>query len=229
MGENLIQNTEEMKSAENRQFRLSFGCKGVRFYSFLIAFIFLGTTAPAQLFSDDFTRGADPVGLTSPWQTNSGLPGGWTVTGGELHGGPNGSVNYGYAYVSTNAWTNYSVQAKVRFSSASGYGGGIGGRLDSTSGAHYAAWIYPDSSPGGSNVIRLINFSSWNSFTVMALVNVGSVGTNFHTIKLTFQTNNIALTYDGTQLTNVNDSTLSSGGITVEMWSDVASYFFGGG
>ena len=68
------------------------------------------------------------------------------VTGGALNGGPNAGVGYGFAYVATNSWTNYSVQAQIRFSAANVYGGGLGGRVDATTGAHYAAWVYPEAS-----------------------------------------------------------------------------------
>ena len=82
----------------------------------------LAAAAQAQLFSDTFTRGAYPQGLTTPWATNSGMPGTWSVVtntaggGGGLRGGTNAVVGYGIAYVATNAWTNYSVAAKVQFS-----------------------------------------------------------------------------------------------------------------
>src|ERR1043165_6928198 len=89
----------------------------------------------AQLFSDNFTRTNDPAALALPWVVKSNN---WTITGGALRGGTNVSQTYGFAYL-TNSWINYSVQARFSFQ-VGAFGGGLGGRLDSNSGAHYAAW-----------------------------------------------------------------------------------------
>ena len=98
------------------------------------------TVVPANLlFSDDFTRDSDPLPLLPPWAVQSGN---WTVTGGVLVGGTNNPMSYGYAYIDTN-WTDYSVEAKIQLSSLGAFGGGIGGRLNAATGAHYAAWICP--------------------------------------------------------------------------------------
>src|SRR5262249_43335198 len=113
------------------------------------------------LYSDDFTRGTDPASI-SPWVTNSGN---WTITGGALKA-TNNTLNYSFAYL-TNVWTNFAVQAKVQFP-AGAFGGGIGGRLtNATVGSHYAAWIYPENSPGGSNMLKLIKFQSWGNFSYL--------------------------------------------------------------
>src|SRR5437867_5113193 len=162
---------------------------------FLLVFLRFSSSVSAQLFTDNFTRDTDP-GPLSPWlvaeQTN------WVVTGGVLRGGTNAPQSYGYAYITSN-WVNDSVQARVRFP-VGVFGGGIGGRLNPTTGAHYAAWIYPEGSPGGSNVLKLIKFQTWttfgytnSSYTPMQEVDLAIVGTNFHTLTLTFQTNRITV------------------------------------
>ena len=182
----------------------------------------LSVLTPGVLFTDDFTRGTDPAALTSPWVTNIGE---WRVTGGALRGGTNAPFNYGIAYVA-DSWGSYSVSARVRFSSSNAWGGGIGGRLDSGTGARYGAWIYPDGAGGGSNVLTLIKFTGWTTFSppaaYLTTVNVGSVGTNYHTVKLAFAGDRIGIYFDGVQKTNVQDSgsALLSGGITTEMWTD---------
>jgi len=182
-------------------------------------------TASAQLFTDNFTRGTDPAALTTPWLVQSAS---WAVTGGALNGGPNAGVGYGFAYVATNSWTNYSVQAQIRFSATSVYGGGIGGRVDSTTGAHYAAWVYPEASPSGlSSVLKIIRFSDWANYVPIAAdLQLPGVGTNAHTLKLEFQGSQISVYYDGNQLTNLTDATYTSGGISVDMWTDPANQIF---
>jgi hypothetical protein len=104
--------------------------------------------------------------------------------------------------------------------------------LNAANGAHYGAWIYPDGSAGGANVLRLIKFEAWTtwSFTPMAAVNLPPVGTNWHTLALTFQSTNISVTFDGSQLINASDNDFDSvppyvsGGITADMYSGGSAY-----
>jgi hypothetical protein len=117
----------------------------------------LTVTPPETLFFDGFSLGTNSIPLP-PWAAQSGA---WTVTGGTLRGGPNPTQSYGYAYLGTN-WTDYSVEARLQFP-AGAFGGGLGGRLNSASGAHYAAWIYPEGSPGGSKLLKLIKFQTWTA------------------------------------------------------------------
>ena len=64
------------------------------------------------------------------------------------------------------------------------FGGGLGGRVNPVTGAHYAAWIYPEGSAGGSSVLKLIKFQNWtslgyngSSYTPMQQVSLAGVGT----------------------------------------------------
>jgi hypothetical protein len=180
------------------------------------------------LFSDDFTRGADP-GPLAPWVVQYGV---WSVTGGTLKGGTNYLQTYGMI-CTTNSWTNYSVQARVRFP-AGALGGGLGGRVNPATGKHYAAWIYPENSPAGSNVLKLIKFRTWTTFgfngsdsVPMQQVSLASVGTNFHTVKLAFQTNRIAVYFDGVQRMSVADTEPQpylSGAVSADMSTYMTPY-----
>jgi VCBS repeat-containing protein len=193
--------------------------------------VLLGLSAPlrAQLFSDNFTRGTDP-GPLAPWLVSQSTN--WVVTGGVLRGGTNVPQSYGYAYI-TNTWINYSVQARLQFA-VGVFGGGIGGRLNTNNGAHYAAWIYPEGSPGGSNILKLVKFQTWttygytnSSYIPMHQVNLEVVSTNFHTLKLLFQTNLITVFYDSNQVMSVTDVEplpYLSGGISADMWTDTIGY-----
>lgn len=127
---------------------------------------------------------------------------------------------YGNCFLSAS-WTNYSVEARLRFPS-NAYGGGLGARLDS-GGGHYAAWIYPDNSQDGANRVALIKFSAWGSWSSLLQTNVSSVGTNWHTLKLAVSNSNALLQvyYDGNMLLNATDtnSPYSSGGASIDMWT----------
>jgi uncharacterized repeat protein (TIGR01451 family) len=189
--------------------------------------VIIAVKPTGAFFADDFTRATDP-GPLAPWSVQSGA---WTVTGGILEGGPDAFQTYGYAY--SQNWTNYSVQGRIRFP-AGAYGGALGGRLDSTTGAHYAAWVYPEGSSGGSSLLKLVKFQTWTSFgyngsayAPMAQVNLPGVGTNWHNLKIAFFGRQIAVFYDGANVLTTADNEFnaySSGGITADMWTDLSTY-----
>jgi VCBS repeat-containing protein len=182
---------------------------------------------PPALFFDNFTRGTDP-GPLSPWQVQSGV---WTVTGGVMKGGTNALSTYSFAYI-TNSYGDYSVQARIQFPTGA-FGGGIGGRLNPATGGHYAAWIYPENSAGGSNVLRLIKFQNYSTFSYLgvngpiAQVPLAAVGTGFHTVKLAFLANQIAVYLDGNLMITAPDQEASpylSGSAVLDMWTDTTGY-----
>ena len=185
-------------------------------------------SVPGPLFADDFKRATDPGPLT-PWVAQSGV---WTVTGGVLAGGQNTVQTYANAYLA-NPWTNYSVQAQIQFPTGA-YGGGLGGFLNPTTGAHYAAWIYPEASPGGARLLRLVKFQTWttwgyngSSFTPMQQVSLTNVGTNWHTLTLGLSGSQLTVSYDTNQVISVTDTEATpytSGGITVDMWTGATKY-----
>jgi hypothetical protein len=187
--------------------------------------------ANSQLFSDDFTRPTDPGDL-GPWTVESGN---FTITGGVFRAGTNDGNSFTFAYV-TNSWTNYSVQAQVRFSSTSGDGAGLGARFNPYSGAHYAAWISPENSSSGGPMLQILKFQTWlvyqytnNSFQEMASVNLASVGTNWHTLKLTVQGNQIAAYYDNNLVATATDNEsnpITFGGISVDASTTSTMYNF---
>ena len=172
-------------------------------------------------FSDDFTQN-----VLAPWVNAAGT---WTVSNGVLQGS-SPTNNYGVAQYS-GAWGDYSVQAQIQFPSG-GFGGGLSGRFNASTGERYSAWIYPEGSAGGSSVLKLVKFRSLTAWsgTPMMQVSLPSVGTAWHTLKLTFQGARILVSYDGTQMIDVTDSSFdsrapyASGGITAELWTYNTAY-----
>jgi uncharacterized repeat protein (TIGR01451 family) len=174
------------------------------------------------LFYDDFSRATDP-GPLSPWVAQQGN---WTVTGGVLQGGPNTPQTYGFAY--TTNGTNYAVETRIQFPVGS-FGGGLSGRLNPATGAHYALWMYP-----GSAVLKLFKFQDWATFgyngspgAPMAIFSVPPIGAAWHTLKLSFLGNQIGVFYDSNQVGSVTDTEPQphlSGGIGVDMWTDSSAY-----
>src|SRR5580704_17129899 len=114
--------------------------------------IWLSPAAKAQLlYSDNFSRSTNPAPIT-PWLMPASVPGIWEINNGAMLGQAQAADDYEYVYV-TNVFTNYSVQARVSFSATNSWGGGIGGYLNTNTGAHYAAWLYPEGSDGGGPAI----------------------------------------------------------------------------
>ncbi|MBZ5555311.1 MAG: cadherin-like domain-containing protein [Acidobacteriia bacterium] len=170
------------------------------------------------LFSDDFSgpSGADPL-----WVTVQGT---WNVAGGAMTGtSPVGTDGYAYT---NGTWTDYTVQGRIQFS-AGAFGGGMGGRVNATTGAHYGVWIYPEGSPGGSSVVKLVKFWGWGTWggTPMAQASLPGVGTSGHTLVLSFQGSRIRVSYDGVQVVDVTDNgfdsraAYTSGGVALDMSS----------
>jgi hypothetical protein len=173
----------------------------------------------AQLFSDDFTRVSDPGSLRS-WTAYQGA---WTVTNGVMRAGTNTTSSYGYAFTATNSFTNFSVQARIQLP-AGAFAGGIGGRFSTNTGSHYAAWVYPEGSGGGSLQFKLIRFSTYTSFTVLTNMSLASVGTNFHMVRLDLFGSQITASFDTNQVMVFSDPTYASGGISLEFYTDTPPY-----
>ncbi|MHB8057001.1 MAG: Ig-like domain-containing protein [Desulfuromonadaceae bacterium] len=175
------------------------------------------------LFSDDFTRApGTPIPLL-PWTS---VLGSWTVTDGTLQGS-GAALSYSQLYYApAPLWDNYSVEGRFQFA-ASAFGGGLGCRVNPATGAQYAAWIYPDNSAAGSNKLVLGKMWSWTTYggTPMAQVNLPSVGTGFHTLKIVCNDTRIQVYYDGIAKIDVTDNNFDvrapylSGGVGAAMFT----------
>jgi hypothetical protein len=170
------------------------------------AMVTLLLTKTGTIYSDDFQRCS--LGSLFPWQVYDSSS--WNINGGVLQGGHPG--NYGYAYVSP-LWTNsnYSIEAQVQFSAGS-CGGGVGARLNPTTGAHYAAWLYPDGSFCGGGRLALVKFSTWvdwgyngASSTPMTQTNV-TIGAGWHPLKLVCSNSVLQVYYHGTNVITMTDA-----------------------
>ncbi|HEX5221481.1 MAG TPA: Ig-like domain-containing protein [Verrucomicrobiae bacterium] len=186
---------------------------------------FISVVPDGVLFLDDFTRQSGFSNL-GPWRVVSGN---WTATNGALIGSGT-AHNYSGIKVDGN-WTNYAVQGTIQFTPG-GFGAGFGGRLDPVTGAHYAAWIYPEDSAGGSSVLKLIKFLNWGNWsgTPMAQVSLPGVGTNSHLLRVVFVNNRIRVFYDSVSYIDFTDTGFSgtgaytAGGITVGLYTYLSSY-----
>ena len=99
----------------------------------------------------------------------------------------------------------------MRFPSG-GFGGGIGGPVNPTDGARYGAWIYPNGSSGGSNLLKLVKFGDWTNWNSIPMqeVSLPDVGTRWHSLKMIFSSNEIRVFYDGILMIDVTDESFDS-------------------
>jgi hypothetical protein len=180
--------------------------------------------ATQLLFSDAFQG---PPGPAPQWTTQLGS---WSVDNGVING-TSAPGTYGYTSSGSTDWTDYTVQGRVQFP-AGAYGGGIGGRVNAATGAHYGVWVYPEGSPGGSSLLKVLKFSNWTTWTGTPLAQAtltGGVGTGGHTVRVIFQGNRIQVFYDGIQVIDAIDNgfgglpAYTTGGISLDLWSNTSA------
>ena len=85
-----------------------------------------------------------PQGLASNWSVSNGVV--------SYNGGGASQI-----YAGNNTWSNYAVQASFRLSTLTDYPGGIRGYVNPSTGASYAAWLYP-----AEGVVKLWRTTTWN-------------------------------------------------------------------
>ncbi len=166
-------------------------------------------------FSDSFTSGS---GQWTP--SPLGLAGNWTVA--------NGSFNYNggghtQQFAGVPSWQNYIVSANITLSSLSDYPGGLRGRVNTTNGASYAAWLYP-----AEGLIKLFVVTGW-SIDSPGLTQIGqspviAMNTSTHTMRLGFSGSKITVYYDNAAVIQATDSTYTSGAIALDVSSQPVSF-----
>jgi len=79
--------------------------------------------------------------------------------------------------------------------------------LNPATGAHYAAWVYPENSVGGGPSLKLIQFEGWPEMErrADAIGESSRSGTKkAHLVAMTFSGANISISFDGAQMINGN-------------------------
>jgi hypothetical protein len=106
---------------------------------------------------------------------------------------------------------------------AADYPGGIRGRLDTSTGGSYAAWIYP-----GQGKVKLWRNSVWHvdtaPTTMLAETEVSIATGTFHTLAIQFQGNRIKVSFNGTVVIDLTDSTYSAGAVALDVSNQPIDY-----
>lgn len=150
-----------------------------------------------------------PLGLNSNWSVvNSAL---------QYNGGGHTQV-----FAGNSAWTDYTLNVAIKLATLNNYPGGIRGRLNPTTGAGYAVWLYPS-----QGLIKLFKNTAWNIDTGLTLLGQGVAGfdtANFHNLQLSFKGNQISVLYDGQTIITTTDATYSNGLIALDVSDQVINF-----
>jgi hypothetical protein len=144
-----------------------------------------------------------------------GLASGWTVANNAVQYNGGGATQI---YAGSGSWSNYTVQAGFLLSALTDYPGGIRGYMNPSTGASYAAWLYP-----AEGVIKLWRTTAWNINTTPVLLGTSAHVTmdnvNWHTLGLSMIAGQIVASYDGNPVVTVTDTALSAGMIALDVSS----------
>ncbi|HEY9137667.1 MAG TPA: BACON domain-containing carbohydrate-binding protein, partial [Terriglobus sp.] len=167
------------------------------------------------LFQDQFTSGS------SQWTASPlGLAANWTVSNGAFNYNGGGHTQQ---YAGSPSWTDYSVSADITLSNRSNYPGGLRGRVNTSTGASYAVWLYP-----ADNTIKLLESAAWAidspGLAVLGQSPTMVLDTAKHNIRMQFVGNQIKVYYDNNLIISATDSTLTSGAIALDVSSQPISF-----
>jgi hypothetical protein len=171
-----------------------------------------------QILSQDMTETFADLGtgwIISPM----GLGNGWSVTNGVYS---YSGIGLSQSCAGNSSWSDYSFDSNVQLSSLSNWPGGVRGRVNPSTGAGYAVWLYP----GYSEAI-LYRVPQWNingaGLTQLAVAPV-NFDTNRHDLKVSFGGNLISVYWDGAPLMSASDSAYSNGFVCMDADNQPISY-----
>jgi len=149
-----------------------------------------------------------------------GLASNWSIASSTLNyngGGPT------QLYAGNSAWTDYSIRATFKLSSLLDYPGGIRGRINSTTGASYIAWLYP-----ATGSVRLFKNTTWSidtgSLVQLGLGTASFDTTNFHNLQMSFSGSQIQVFYDGNLIITATDTANTSGYVAFDVYNQPISF-----
>jgi hypothetical protein len=133
----------------------------------------------------------------------------------------NGSYSYNgqgatESWAGVDSWTDYTIAADFQLSSLNDYPGGLRGRLNTSTGASYGVWIYPQ-----EGILKLYRISQWyidSGYLLLAQsqplpFNV----TSRHNLRLSFSGSQIQVYYDNVLAIQATDSTYTQGAIALDV------------
>ncbi len=166
------------------------------------------------LFTDNFSSGAgawtiSPLGLASGWSVANSV---YSYDGG----------GHTQSWAGSDSWTNYTAALDFQLASLNDYPGGMRGRLNTSTGAGYAVWVYP-----AQGVLKLFRVGQWNidaGNTLLAQSGAVPLDTNLHHLRLVFQGSTIQVYFDDALAISASDSTYTQGAIALDVSNQPIGY-----
>ena len=161
------------------------------------------------------------------WKIQSGT---WNIENDTQTDGTTGKVLshdsvsgsfYKYAYVLNKNYDNVLVEVKMRTKSGEhAQYWPFGARLNTSTGANYAAWSY-------ANYSKILKFSSWSALsTLVSGTTRASLGDSWHTLQFALDGKKLNLYFEGISYgCYVEDTTLASGTIFAMSFGNTAVHF----
>jgi hypothetical protein len=150
-----------------------------------------------------------PMGLGNGWSAKNGV---YSYSG----------LGFSQSCAGNSAWTDYTFDSNIQLANLSDWPGGVRGRVNPSTGAGYAVWLYP--ALGEAILYRV---PQWNingsGVTQLALAPL-SFDTKVHDLRMSFLGNVVSLYWDGAFLTSATDATYSSGMVCLDADSQPISY-----
>jgi hypothetical protein len=171
-----------------------------------------------QVLSQDMTETFTDLGtgwILSPM----GNAGGWTASGGiyTYNGGGLSQTCAG-----NSAWTNYNFDTNIQLASLANWPGGVRARVNPSTGAGYAVWLYP-----GTGSMILYKVGQWN-INGAVLTQLAQAPLTFdtatHDLTVAFSGSLITVSWDGRQLMSVTDTSYTAGYVCLDTDSQPISY-----
>jgi hypothetical protein len=122
-----------------------------------------------------------------------------------------------------SGWTDYDFDTNIRLTNLNNWPGGVRGRVNPSTGAGYAVWLYP-----ASGMAVLYRVGGWNingaGLTTLATANLGFDTSAAHDLKMSFHGNQISVFWDGQALMTAIDTTFASGFVCMDADNQPISY-----
>jgi hypothetical protein len=169
------------------------------------------------LLSDNFNSGSAAGWTISPL----GQAAGWSVNQGTYAFNGQGHTQ---AWAGSPSWTDYTIAVDFRLSSLSNFPGGIRGRVNTSTGASYGVWIYPQ-----QGLLRLYRITQWHidapGLTLLSTSAPLSMDTvNWHNLRLSFKGSQIRVYYDNALVLEGTDSVYGQGAVALDVSNQPISF-----
>jgi N,N-dimethylformamidase beta subunit-like, C-terminal/Domain of unknown function (DUF4082)/Bacterial Ig domain/3-keto-disaccharide hydrolase/Viral BACON domain len=175
-------------------------------------------TVSFQVLAQDMAENFSDLG--SGWVISPmGLSTGWTVANGTYS---YSGLGLSQSCAGNGSWSDYTFDTNVQLANLSNWPGGVRARVNPSTGAGYAVWLYP-----GYNEAILYRVPQWNingpGLTQLAVAPL-TFDTSKHDLKMNFAGNAISVYWDGVALMSATDNSYASGFVCFDADNQPISY-----